>query len=561
MIAVLLASSSIASAQTIEPNAGAYLAGRHAGKTADFEDAAHHYTAALRRDPSNPSLLENALSANISLAEFDAAIEIAEAMRSLGISRQLPNIVMAANAVQTDDWTAIFTALEKDQRIGPVVDGISQGWAHMALGEIDKALLSFDEVSETSGLQSFGVYHKALALASVGNFDEAIRIFDLTTTSGGLRHNRRSAMAHAQILSQLDRRDDALNLLDAVFGETLDPRLQDLRDRITNGDAVPYDIVTSPREGMSEIYLAVAEALRGDAPDNYVLIYARAAEFLTPDNTEALLLVAGLLEDLEKFELANLTYTAVSRDDPAYTIAEIGRAEALRKGGNFDGATEVLRTMTRDFPEMAATYVSLGDTLRLMDQTEDANTAYSQALDLYAPDDATRWIVHYARGITNHQLDRWPDAEADFRAALEFRRDQPQVLIYLGYSLVERGEKLDEALSMIEKAVSLQPQNGAIVDSLGWVLFQMGQYEDAVVHLENAAALEAVDPIINDHLGDAFWAVGRQIEAQFQWNRALSFSDETSEESDRIRRKLAIGLDAVLLEEGAAPTRVADGSQ
>lgn len=561
MIAVLMASSNIASAQTIEPNAGAYLAGRHAGKTADFEDAAHHYTAALRRDPSNPSLLENALSANISLAEFDAAIEIAEAMRSLGISRQLPNIVMAANAVQTDDWTAIFTALEKDQRIGPVVDGISQGWAHMALGEIDKALLSFDEVSETSGLQSFGVYHKALALASVGNFDEAIRIFDLTTTSGGLRHNRRSAMAHAQILSQLDRRDDALNLLDAVFGETLDPRLQDLRDRITNGDAVPYDIVTSPREGMSEIYLAVAEALRGDAPDNYVLIYARAAEFLTPDNTEALLLVAGLLEDLEKFELANLTYTAVSRDDPAYTIAEIGRAEALRKGGNFDGATEVLRTMTRDFPEMAATYVSLGDTLRLMDQTEDANTAYSQALGLYAPDDATRWIVHYARGITNHQLDRWPEAEADFRAALEFRRDQPQVLNYLGYSLVERGEKLDEALSMIEKAVSLQPQNGAIVDSLGWVLFQMGQYEDAVVHLENAAALEAVDPIINDHLGDAFWAVGRQIEAQFQWNRALSFSDETSEESDRIRRKLAIGLDAVLLEEGTAPTRVADGSQ
>ena len=560
MIAVLMASSSTAIAQSVEPNAGAYLAARQAGKVADFEQAARYYTGALRRDPTHPALLENALTANFSLAEFSTAIEIAEAMIALGINRQLANIVLTTKAVQAGNWADIFTSLEKDQRVGPVVDGLAQGWAHMALGEVDKAMGSFDEVSETSGLQSFGIYHKALALASVGNFDEAIRIFDLTTASGGLRHNRRSAMAHAQILSQLDRRDDAVALLDAVFGDNLDPRLDDLRGRITAGEAVPYNIVTNPTEGMSEIYLAVAEALRGDAPDNYTLIYARASESLTPDNTETLLMVAGLLEDLERYGLANETYTAVSRDDPAYAIAELGRAEALRKNDNFEGATEVLRTLTRDFPDMPAVYVSLGDTLRQSDQIEEANVAYTDALDRYAPDDPARWIVYYTRAVTNHQLDRWPDAEADFRAALSFRPDQPQVLNYLGYSLVERGEKLEEALDMIERAVEAQPQNGAIVDSLGWVLFQMGQYEDAVIHLENAAALEAVDPVVNDHLGDAYWAVGREIEAQFQWNRALSFSDETSEESGRIRRKLEVGLDAVLLEEGSEPIRVADGS-
>lgn len=561
MTAILLVSGGVAHAQAVEPDAGAYLAARQAGKVADFEQAARSYTGALRRDPTHPALLENALTANFSLAEFGLATEIADAMLALGINRQLPNIVMMTKAVQADDWAGIFTALEKDYRVGPVVDGLAQGWAHMALGEVDKAMDSFDVVSETSGLQSFGVYHKALALASVGNLDEAIRIFDLTTASGGLRHNRRSAMAHAQILSQLDRRDDAAALIDSVFGDNLDPRLTDLRERITTGGAVPYNIVTNPTEGMGELFLAVAEALRGDAPDNYTLIYARAAEALTPSNTEALLLVAGLLEDLERFELANETYTAVSRDDPAYAIAELGRAEALRKAKNFEGATEVLRTLTRDFPEMPAVYVSLGDTLRQSEQTEAANTAYSKALDLYDQDDPARWIVHYTRAVTSHQLDRWPEAEADFRAALTFRPNQPQVLNYLGYSLVERGEKLDEALQMIETAVAAQPQNGAIVDSLGWVLFQMGQYEDAVVHLENAAALEAVDPVVNDHLGDAYWAVGRKTEAAFQWNRALSFSDETSEDATRIRRKLEIGLDAVLAEEGAEPIRVADGSQ
>jgi len=129
------------------------------------------------------------------------------------------------------------------------------------------------------------------------------------------------------------------------------------------------------------------------------------------------------------------------------------------------------------------------------------------------------------------------------------------VLNYYGYSLIERREKLPEALAMIETAVAAQPENGAIVDSLGWGLFQLGRFEEAVVQLEKAAALEAVDPVVNDHLGDAFWAVGRVIEAEFQWNRALSFLAADDDEADRIRQKLAIGLDAVLANEGAAPLR------
>ena len=560
LIAALFTSTMITPALAEVPNAGAYLAARQAAQFSDFEYSARFYAQALVADPNNAVLLENALTANMSRGKFQDAIAIADGMIALGINRQHSNIVTAVQSVQSGNWADLFTALEMNRTVGPVVDGLSQGWAHMALGEVDEALQSFDELGETTGLQSFGAYHKALALASVGNFDAAVRIFDLTTTDSGLRHNRRSAMAHAQILSQLDRRDDALAVIDTVFGDNLDPGLTDLRSRIADGSPTPYDVVTNPTEGMSEVYLAVAEALRADVPENYTLIYARAAEFLTPDNTEVLLLVADLLEDLNLYGLANETYTRVSRDDPAYAVAEIGRAEALRKNGNYEGAIEVLRAMSRSYPDMPGIYVSLGDTLRQSEQTQDANDAYSMALDLFDANDPARWFVYYTRAITHHQLDQWEQAESDFRSALQFRPDQPQVLNYLGYSLVERGEKLDEALDMIERAVAVQPQNGAIVDSLGWVLFQTGQYEDAVGHLENAAALEAVDPVINDHLGDAYWAVGRATEAQFQWHRALSFSDDTSEDAARIRRKIEIGLDAVLIEEGADPIRVADGN-
>jgi Tfp pilus assembly protein PilF len=131
------------------------------------------------------------------------------------------------------------------------------------------------------------------------------------------------------------------------------------------------------------------------------------------------------------------------------------------------------------------------------------------------------------------------------------------VLNYLGYSLVEQGRNLDEALNMIERAVAASPGSGYIVDSLGWVLYRLGRYEEAVSQMERAVELVAVDPVVNDHLGDVYWAVGREREAEFQWRRALSFVDPQDSDSEadpaRMRRKLEIGLDAVLSEEGAQP--------
>ena len=140
--------------------------------------------------------------------------------------------------------------------------------------------------------------------------------------------------------------------------------------------------------------------------------------------------------------------------------------------------------------------------------------------------------------------------------ALELNPDQPNVLNYLGYSLVEQRRNFDEALGMIERAVEGRPDSGYIVDSLGWVLYRLGRFEEAVEPMERAVELAPIDPIITDHLGDVYWAVGRKREAEFQWLRALSFDPE-EDEADRIRRKLEVGLDVVLEEEGSEPLAVA----
>ncbi len=173
----------------------------------------------------------------------------------------------------------------------------------------------------------------------------------------------------------------------------------------------------------------------------------------------------------------------------------------------------------------------------------------------------SQWFSYYARGISHERLGDWPNAEADFRMALELNPGQPQVLNYLGYSMVENNINLDEALEMIEDAVAARPDSGFIVDSLGWVLYRLGRFEEAVGHMERATELMPVDPVVNDHLGDVYWSVGRKTEAQFQWMRALSFIDDSTAadaKPDRIRAKLSQGLDAVLAEEGEKTLQVAN---
>ena len=131
----------------------------------------------------------------------------------------------------------------------------------------------------------------------------------------------------------------------------------------------------------------------------------------------------------------------------------------------------------------------------------------------------------------------WDQAELDFLQALRLQPDQPLVLNYLGYSWVEQGTKLAEAKSMIQRAVEQRPNDGYIVDSLGWVLYRLQEFEAALVHLERAVELRPDDPVINDHYGDALWAMGRHSEAKFQWLRALSLDPEKNLQ-ESVQKKL-----------------------
>lgn len=536
---------------------GPYLAARSADLAGDHALAAVWYGRALAGDPDNPALLEDAVRVTLGLGDLDTAVGFADRLVITGVPSQLADMVHAADATRRGDWRAIFADLEGGRSVGPLIDGLTQGWALVGEGQMTRAVTTFDEVADTRGLRPFGLYHKALALAAVGDFGGAEAIMALPPQDG-FQMTRRAAIARAQVLGQLGRPDDAVALIDSVFGGEPDAALRAVRDNLAAGEVVPFDFIASPVEGIAEVYLSVAGSLLGEAPDELVLMYLQIALTLHPADTEIILMTAALLDQMDRHAPAIATYALVPSDDPGFPPAEMGRAEALRRSGEVETAIEVLSSLARSHGNIAGVHVRLGDVLRTSERFDAARDAYSSALDLLPAEDPSRWFVLFTRAIAQHQLDAWDEAEVDLRAALALRPDQPQVLNYLGYSLVEEGVKLDEALDMIERAVAGDPQNGAIVDSLGWVYYRLARYDEAVVQLERAAELLPIDPIINDHLGDAYWAVGRQREAQFQWSRALSFEPE-EDESLRIRRKIEVGLDQVLVEEGADPLAVANG--
>lgn len=559
-VAALSLSASLAGPVAAQSVAGPYLAARSAALQNDFEQAASYFTQALARDPRNVPLMESVVLSQLALGRIDRAVPVADALAALGQSSQVSELVLTADMILKEDYDGLLNLTPQGQGVGPLVDGLIKAWAMLGAGKANDALAAFDAVGKEPGLQGFALYHKAMALASVGDFEGAEEIFG-ADASGSVVQTRRGVLARAEILSQLDRDADALELLQTMFSGATDPEIEQVIEALNGDTPVPFRHITSARDGFAEVFYSVAAALREEAGPEYTILYGQVALALRPDHVDALLLTADLFETLEQYNQAIAIFKRVPANDPAYHAAELGRSEALRESGKTEASIEVLEQLARSHGHIATVHSALGDALRREDRFAEAITAYDQAAALVEDQGGPSWFLYYTRAISHERQGNWENAEADFRAALVINPGQPQVLNYLGYSLVEKQIKLDEALEMIERAVVASPDSGYIMDSLGWALYRLGRYEEAVPHMERAVELMAVDPVVNDHLGDVYWAVGRKREAEFQWARALSFVDKddplSEAKPDRMRRKLEVGLDTVLREEGAEPLQIA----
>ncbi|WP_339644124.1 tetratricopeptide repeat protein [Jannaschia helgolandensis] len=536
--------------------AGPYLAARIAGFSNDYSAAGQYYRDLLAQGEDDARILENAMIIYSVLGDFNAATAVADTLDATGESSQFSASGRMVKALSDERWDDAAALLDEGSIAGPLLDGLLTAWIAAAQGRTSDALAAFDTLGQTEAFAPFAYLHKAYALASVGDYEGADDILS-GRAYGALNATTRGVAAHAQILVQLDQRDAAAELLQKANDATSSALLRDLEARITAGETIAYDIVATPLQGMAEAYFVFAALLASDSSTTFTLINARAAISLRPDHVEALVMTAELLENQNQHKLAADVLAGVPRDDPAFYEAEISRAEILLASDQNEAALEVLAALTRSDADKIEVWAAYADALRRLERFAPAAKAYDRAIAMLSEVTPRNWLLFYTRGIARERLSDWTGAEADFRQALTLNPENPNVLNYLGYGLVEQRIKLDEALGMIERAVAARPNDGFITDSLAWVLYRLGRYDEAVAPMERAVQLEPLDPLINDHLGDVLWSVGRKREARFQWKRALSLDPQ--EQVERIRRKLDVGLDVVLEEEGGVgPIKTSD---
>lgn len=300
-------------------------------------------------------------------------------------------------------------------------------------------------------------------------------------------------------------------------------------------------MVTNAQAGAAEALYGLGASLGRRGGEDLGLVYLQLSLHLAPQHELALLSLADLYEAMKKPDMAIKIYERIPHASPLHRNASIQMAADLDALERSEEAQKRLEELLKDDPKDLEATLALGNLLRGHKKFAECGEAYSKAIDLIGKPEKANWTVFYFRGICYERSKQWPKAEADLKKALELYPDQPHVLNYLGYSWIDQGVNLDQGMEMIKKAVAQRPDDGYIVDSLGWAYYRLGNYEEATKELERAIGLKPEDPTINDHLGDAYWRIGRKLEATFQWNHARDLKPDP-EELPKILEKLRTGL-------------------
>lgn len=518
---------------------GAYLTGRFAAAETDTETAADAMLAALRADPDQPEVLNRAFLA----ALLDGR---PEAQR---LARRLPdnpaaNLLLAGTDVQAGRWDKAEQRVRQLGRGGPVqvLQPALLAWIQLGRGQPDQALATLRPLAEQNRLRALNALHAGL-IADIASRPREAERFARMALADQPQPSWRLAVLSAGILQRAGRPPEAQRLLEQMLESGDDAALAATPSN--RRALLAMRGVASPADGWAEAYIALASALRAQGSNDFALILAQLALRLRPGFAPALVLTADALSDQGHDDQALAMLGRIAADDALAPVIGLRRAVVLDKLNRTEEAVAQLRQLAEAYPSMPQAAARLGDLLRRRNRFAEAAQAYDQALARSTAPSGTLavrdWSLLYARGIARERSGDVARAEADFLQALELSPEQPYVLNYLGYTWAEQGKNLDRAKAMLLRATELRPQDGNIADSLGWVLFRLGDLPGAVTWLEKAVELESRNSVVNDHLGDAYWAVGRQREAQFQWRRATTLDPEP-EELLKIEAKLRDGL-------------------
>lgn len=524
----------------------AFLVGRFAALTNDPRRALESYESALNSEPDKPELAERAVFAALMAGTFEDAVRLARKVdpSDPGTS-SLVRLTLAVDALRNGRLARAETVLAQsgggafDQSVvTPLRAWVAYERAGIAAG---RAVL-FAEDARADASRGADLYYLALMHVASGEDEAALELLESLWATGP--RLAVAAEVQARLLANTGRAEDAIDVL-STFRRDVgpNPAIDQLRAQIETGQSVAV-VRPDARQGAALALYTPGAALAAQTESDFPGVLFAMALALDGEMDIARTLWAKALDGVNRRRDAIAVLQVIEPTSPFYATARGQLAWAYRREGDGTAALKVASeaidaTSDRDL------MVQMGDLLTTLERDGEAVEIFTRVIALDEANYNADWRLYLARGAALERLGRWPEAEMDLREALRLSPDNASIMNHLGYSLVDRGLRLEEGLRLISRAVDLRPRSGMILDSLGWAYFKLGDFERAVVHLERAVELEPGDAVINDHLGDAYWRTGRRLEARFQWRRALTLSPEP-EAGNALHMKLEYGLDGAL---------------
>ncbi|PYE90567.1 tetratricopeptide repeat protein [Phyllobacterium leguminum] len=530
--------------------AGAYLAGRIAESDNDLSAAVSYYRQALAFDPANQSMKQDLLITLLTDGKFADALPLAEELKNVPEVERFSRVALAIDAIAKKQYRKagplLMLSLQSD--MDRLSSGLMSAWAISGEGKTRDALDKIEKLEGPDWYNLFKVYNAALMSDAAGDKKTAAKFYQEAfddRSGGGAAPDtyERIVEAYASFKARNGDRQGAIELLDQAQ-ELLSGRLalREFRAKLEKGDRLK-PLVATPQQGAAEVLYTLGTAINRGGAEAFAKLYLQMSLPLRPNDDATLFQLGDIAAKLQQPQKAIEYYSLVPKDSVYRRDAEMQLGLNLAETDKTDEAIKHLKVLVDQDKSDVRSYLALGAVYAQKKDFRNAAETYDAAVKTIGTPEQDDWGLFYQRGIAYERLKEWDKAEPNFREALKLYPDQPQVLNYLGYSWVDMNKNLEEALDMIRKAVELRPQDGYIVDSLGWAYYRLGRYNEAVTELEKAVKLRPEDATINDHLGDAYWRAGRKLEATFQWHHAITAKPEP-EELAKIEEKLKTGLPA-----------------
>lgn len=512
---------------------GLYIAGATALRDGKAGDAARLFERAAGIAPEDDQayLREQAFAAAVVAGDIERAARAAPAEPDAG-TYKLGRLVVAVDDLAKGEARAAYDIL-KTENLGPayrMAADLVRPWAALAAGDVEAAL--GQRVAVDSPPQVVAALNQARILEAAGRAQEAGAVY--ASLSNRAPAIALFALAEGGYLERQGLRREALARYDAVLAENPGESLVSLaRARAARRGPVPP--LPSIQAGAGGALLLAAKQALDQRNLQSGIAYLQLALRLDPANGEGLIMAGDYLTIAGDTAGARAAYDRIPASAPEYLVAQARVIDSYLADKDHEAALERAKTLAEHTPRMEETQLLLAKVMQAGQDYQGSADVLTRLIDQRGK--SAEWNLYFARGVSRSMAKDWPGAEKDLLQARSLAPDQPDVLNYLGYSWADRGERLDEALDLLKTAAAKTPNDGNVIDSLGWAYFKVGDLPKALENLERAVELEPAVAEINDHLGDVYAAVNRTLEARYQWERVLTLEAD-EEMKARARAKI-----------------------